>query len=247
MYYYDYEDFDVCDVITVSQLRHFINCTQKYKELADWFNTDVEMICNIYDNFTGQINVKDIVKNYDAELEKYEKAQEEYEEHQFKIALRDETLMCQLADSRKNFCGIGSRKIKLLLNKLSKTDNLAKAYRIALEAEDKNISAKAAQFRYGKYNKYTSKIYDQKQKLINELIKICQNNNYIFGYEKSDVKYPNSIMYFELPGMEQISFHINLSNDELKNYPKYNGTWDGKENSTLSKLEDAINKQYINV
>ena len=59
-------------------------------------------------------------------------------------------------------------------------------------------------------------------------------------------------MYFELPGMEQISFHINLSDDELKNYPiknypKYNGTWDGKENSTLSKLEDAINKQYINV
>ena len=52
------------------------------------------MICNIYDNFTGQINVKDIVKNYDAELEKYEKAQEEYEERQFKIALRDETLMC---------------------------------------------------------------------------------------------------------------------------------------------------------
>ena len=46
--YYDYEDFDVCDVITVSQLRHFINCTQKYKELADWFNTDVEMISNIY-------------------------------------------------------------------------------------------------------------------------------------------------------------------------------------------------------
>ena len=83
--------------------------------------------------------------------------------------------------------------------------------------------------------------------MINELIKICQNNNYIFGYEKSDVKYPNSIIYFELPGMEQISFHINLSDDELKNYPKYNGTWDGKENSTLSKLEDAINKQYIKI
>ena len=47
--------------------------------------------------------------------------------------------------------------------------------------------------------------------------------------------------------MEQISFHINLSEDELKNYPKYNGTWDGKENSTLGKLEDAINKQYIKV
>ena len=101
------------------------------------------MISNIYDNFTGQINVKDIVKNYAVELEKYEKAQEEYEERQFKIAVRDETLIWQLANSRKNFCGVGSRKIKLLLNKLAKTDNLAKAYRIALEAEDKNISAKA--------------------------------------------------------------------------------------------------------
>lgn len=114
-----------------------------------------------------------------------------------------------------------------------------------MEIEDKNILAKTTQDKYGKYNDYTTKIYNAKYQLIKELISLCKNNNYIFGYEKSDTKYPNSIMYFELPDMEQISFHVDLSDDELKTYPQYAGTWDGQENATLRKIENAINARYI--
>ena len=246
MYYdYEYEELNVSDVTTVSQLRHFINCTSHYKELADWFNTDIEMIDKIYNNFKGRISVKNIIQNYDVELAKYTKSQEEYEERQQKINERNEILADQLASSRENFCGLGTRKVKLLLNKLAKTDDVAKAYRMALEIEDKNILAKTTQDKYGKYNDYTTKIYNAKYQLIKELISICKNNNYIFGYEKSDTKYPNSIMYFELPDMEQISFHVDLSDDELKTYPQYAGTWDRQENATLRKIENAINARYI--
>lgn len=44
-------------------------------------------------------------------------------------------------------------------------------------------------------------------------------------------------VYFELPGCEQISFHF-----EKKGFycNHYDSIWDGKENSTLLKLEACI-------
>lgn len=42
--------------------------------------------------------------------------------------------------------------------------------------------------------------------------------------------------------MEQISWHNTLNN--ITEIPYYNKEWDGKINSTLDKIEDALNKVY---
>ena len=44
--------------------------------------------------------------------------------------------------------------------------------------------------------------------------------------------------------MEQISFHNNFTNDEINVIPKYTKPWDEKVNSTMGKIEAAINAVY---
>ena len=48
----------------------------------------------------------------------------------------------ELIKARSQFAGIGTRKAKLALNKLAKTDAYAEALRVALEIEDANLTAK---------------------------------------------------------------------------------------------------------
>ena len=105
------------------------------------------------------------------------------------------------------------------------------AYRIALEAEDKNITAKES------YGKYVDKIYKEKERQIAALAELCKEHGWIYGKQESDVRNASHIVYFELPGCEQISFHTNL---DVEGFPEYEKDWDGLECSTLPKLEKSI-------
>lgn len=114
-----------------------------------------------------------------------------------------------LSEKRNTFCGVGTRRVKLLLNKKMKDgDKKARIYRIALEAEDKNITAKES------YWKYQERIYKAKAKLVRQLMEICRSSNIVYGWQLQKGFSTNTIVYFELPQMEQISFHMNLNRKE---------------------------------
>lgn len=147
-------------------------------------------------------------------------------------------LIDQLSEKRDTFCGIGTRKAKIRLNKLAKSNLTALLYRKSLEIEGKNIQAKA-------WSHYREKYYDEKSNLINELVNICLDNKVKVGYSSAETDYcgyvePLYIVYFDLPGCEQISWH-SFSKPKC---PLYDGVWDGLRNSTLPKLEKAISKEF---
>ena len=138
------------------------------------------------------------------------------------------------------FCGnVGVRRVKLSLNNKAKNgDNNALMYRLALEIENKNIIAKETSYRY------KDKVYAQKSELIRELNSVCRDNDVVYGIQKTDNYSTNYVIYYELPNMEQISFHNNFTNDEINDIPKYTKPWDEKVNSTMGKIEAAINAVY---
>jgi hypothetical protein len=157
---------------------------------------------------------------------------DDYDFEYKKAIIKNERLIQDLEDFRKNMLGLGTNKIKRRLNKLSKNNTIAKAIRLALEIEDKNISAK----KYRGYDKY----YESKYKLILELIDLFNQENWIYGKQKSDGIDTDYIIYFEIPGCEQISWHVNF--DDPDSILDYNKNWDGKINSTLYKIADSIKR-----
>lgn len=242
MRYYDFDDnvfFDISYndnpslVKNVSMLRHYINCHGVTDSLVKHFNTDIDTVCNIAEYCFGAMSVKEIIKTpklIDDCIEDRRKKEE---------ALRKNAeLICQLSEKRRDFCCLGTRGIKLLLNKLAKNgDKVAEMYRTALEAEDENIKAKDNWF-------YADAHYKKKRELIAHLISLCKECDVMFGIQDSDIQDTSHIIYFELPECEQISFHNTFDKEELKSIPEYNKEWDGLKNSTLPKLEQGILNCY---
>lgn len=161
-----------------------------------------------------------------------------------KALQKNERLSEILHDKRETMCGMGTRKVKLTLNKLIKQGNRnAELYRKALEVEDCNIRAKESSYYY------KDKIYRQKSRLLMELVDLCLKYDVVFGKQMVEGRETNCILYFELPFVEQISFHTTLGASEIDSIPDYQGQWDGKTCSTLDKLESALmlldyNKNY---
>jgi len=141
-----------------------------------------------------------------------------------------------LKAARNYACGIGTRKVKLRLNKLAASDPLALAVRIALEIEDANLMAK----RYG--GSYRDRYYRRKQELICELITVFKHQEWTFGVHPRELRFGRGVIYFEIPGCEQISFHYDHEGGDL---PIYEKDWDRKEGSTLTKLFDFIKRQFL--
>jgi hypothetical protein len=143
-----------------------------------------------------------------------------------------------LVSARDHYCGIGTRRTKLALNKLAKTSIYAKALRLAVEIEDKNLTAK--KYFGGNIDGYSySQIaYFAKHDGIMQLVQISKSEGWTFGIQKSEVVGATHVIYFDLPGVEQISWHF--TPPPKHELPAYPGQWDGKENSTLLKLEAAI-------
>ena len=142
----------------------------------------------------------------------------------------------KLVKARAEFAGIGTRKAKLALNKLATTDSNAHALRVALEIEDVNLTAK----RYfggdcGGYT-YAQLSYLKKSANIERLIEISKSQGWTFGVQPFDAIETTHIIYFDVPGVGQLSWHYSPT----QTLPDYPGEWDGKEGSTLPKLEAAI-------
>lgn len=141
-------------------------------------------------------------------------------------------LVHQLSSARNSFAGIGTRAAKLKLNRLGNSSSVARAYRLALEIEDRSIQGK-------KYRRseWSDRAYFEKSRLIEELAQLCEKEGWTYGQHKTG-GWPQHVVYFDLPGCEQISFHTTLKNPEaVPHYPK---EWDGKRSSTLGKLEAAF-------
>jgi hypothetical protein len=172
------------------------------------------------------------------ELDEINKMQDDY----YSAIMKNEALVGDLIDARTNFLGIGTNKTKRRLTKLSENDEIAKVVLIALYTEDANIMAK----KY--FGKYRNEQYNLKYNNILKLIDLFNNHtDWIYGIEKKNDYSTNAIIYFEIPGMEQISWHIYLSNDIINKLPTYPNKWDCKVNSTLYKLENKIKKDYNSI
>jgi hypothetical protein len=178
------------------------------------------------------------IKEEKKRIEREEKLAELYRNDPHLLALeKNRQLIHSLGTARDKFLGIGTNKAKRRLNKLAENDDVARSIRIALETEDKNIQAKKT------YGGYRPKIYDQKAYLINELGSLFQKQEtWKFGIERNKGLETNGIIYFEIPGTEQISWHFSIPKN--CSFPNYGKPWDGKVNSTLTKLEDKIKKDY---
>lgn len=165
-------------------------------------------------------------------------------------------LVCLYEELKNTMCWrIGQRRIKLFLNSLiKKGDKVAGLYRLAMECENDNINAK--KYRNTSSFSYKDDYYEKKRENIEQLIRDALEYNsglsedsadserVVMGWENSSVSGASLIVYFELPGCEQISFHTDL-NGHLKNaIGRYKSKWDEKVNSTLPKLEAAIKTRY---
>lgn len=216
------------NIYTASNLRHWFNVwgdgPERVADLAAFFNTDVETIRRIREHAHSRWLLRDALRNIDTVEEEYAVRRKA------KDIVRQREL--SLLKMRQKMCGVGSRKVKCVLNRyVNAGDPLARALRFALEAEDASIRAKMNPG-------YAEKIYNEKDKYINALIGICRENGYTFGVHASDVPGIKYIIYFDLPDCEQISYHF--AQREMSGLPVYKKQWDGKENSVLGKLEKAI-------
>lgn len=144
-------------------------------------------------------------------------------------------------DGRKDvFChGVGLRRVKLFLNRLVKQgDHVARMYRLALEIEGVNLAAKKALMKY--HSDYHA--YDKKEGMLRELMDVCREQGAAYGQQHSTAPAATHVIYFDLTGCEQISFHTNMH--DAASLPAYDGQWDGKRCSTMQKLDDAIWSRY---
>jgi hypothetical protein len=236
--YYDFEE-EVQEITHLYQLRHNLNLFGIYW-VAKETGIDTSIIEDLYDSdIHGSKSLSDIIglPFQEQEILINEWISEETERRKkIENAFRkNQELIRDLKDYRKNALGIGTNKIK---RRLSKIDSpLSKALRLALDIEDVNIQAKDT------WGEYRERKYDMKRNLITQLIILFEENKWIYGRGKSDVADTTHIIYFDIPETDQISWHCDLS-DSIKEYP---GEWDGIKNSTLKKLFESIEKNYSKI
>lgn len=240
---FDYEMIawsdDPSDIEDVSMMRHYVNCHGITGKLQNFMNCSFEEISDIYDYVKGYENIKSMKdKSYREKcISEGKERDDRINEARMKNAELVSNFKCH---QQEGLCGnIGTRRVKLFLNtKIKEGDKVANAYRLALEAEHKNIDAKNS------YGKYKDKIYEQKRLVIDELISLCLENDFVCGYQDSNVRDTEFIIYFELPDMRQISFHSDIPNELFGKMKEYEKEWDGEVNSTIAKIESAIEKRY---
>ncbi len=124
----------------------------------------------------------------------------------------------QLNNVRNKALGVGTRKLKLRLNKLWKWKDIywrevdkdvmidAQIYRLLLELEDKNIQAK--KYRWD----YREKAYEAKDKIMIELVLLLDSSKYKhdrwFAYDKMLNMWVLYVDLFYQNEVHQVSWHI---------------------------------------
>lgn len=140
----------------------------------------------------------------------------------------------QLGKFRDGIGGVGTREMKCGLNKLAENDSVAKALRLALEVEDRNLQMKAD------YGVFRQKKHRQKIRKAWELIDVMEAMGWSVGVDPSERPYTFQMAYFEIPGVEQLSWKIIT----LEEMPSYGEGWDGRDLSNLPKIETAVQELY---
>lgn len=216
----------VSNVETVSLLRHYLNLWGVTDELRKYLTplTD-EQIQTAQKDFAGLTPICEVKANFE-ELKRKSEAWK----------TKSETLKTQLESARDRICGIGWQSIMFILKGNAFRSPEAVALAWALQTERANIESKQKEFRK------LAKLWDKKMYLM-YLKEECRKNGYTYGYKESE-KEGRYIVYFELPNCEQISFFVDLTEDELKDFPRYEGEWDGVTLSTLPRLEEALKKTF---
>jgi hypothetical protein len=141
----DYEEIDVSNIKFLYQLRHYSNVLGDGEVMKAHNISRRNFNLLKYSTIHGSKNIELILKNDDYSVIKdlLDEASE-VEEAKQKARQKNNKLKEQLEHYRDNICGIGTNKLKRRLNRLAKTNDLAKAVRIALEIEDVNVQAKHA-------------------------------------------------------------------------------------------------------
>ena len=256
--FFDYEFYDrytdadyqcICktakslnNIHNVSMLRHYINCWGITTTLLKYLGgISKDNLAEVTDICFGNTKIEDIINDWRQAVEDARDSRRAQREAEAK----NEQLIEIMAEKRNTMCGIGTRLVKVRLNKRVKDgDKVANLYRMALEIEDLNVRAKKRA-----NTKYEEYAYTKKATAIKELLSTCadyikEGIDITYGKQEVDNPRTNYVVYFEFPNMEQISFHTNLTAQEATSIPDYDKEWDGKVNSTVYKLEAAINKSY---
>lgn len=143
--------------------------------------------------------------------------------------------------SRYDACGIGSKKLKLRLNKLKKNgDKVASVLRKLIEAEDSNISAK----KY--FGKYRDRYYGNKEMYLMDSIEDMKELGWTFGYSTEVGKNAKYVMYVYLPNGSQLSWHMVNDSNKVR-LPEIDVKWDGLPATTLTKLYDYVMVAYPDI
>lgn len=154
------------------------------------------------------------------------------------MGLKHKQLLKDYKVAKNKLCGIGIEEVKNRLEKFSKHDNKAKAYKLLLEAIVFNTIAKDF------HRKGSNRFYKIKDMLLEKLIRMCNKYHYNVGWHESDIEDKNYIVYFQLPNCKQISFHTDVNVD---NIPMFHDDWDGIINSSIWKIEEAILVNYPSI
>ena len=147
-------------------------------------------------------------------------------------AHRNKILNRNLDEAYKHFGGSKLYTVLERLREAAETSLLAEAYLIALQAEIANRRAKKhkGDMQRDLYSKKTFFLYD--------LIHHCLAHGYRIEQDKAhDVGGPSKVLYCYLPGCEQLSWHCSLTHKDL---PDAVEEWDGKNFSTLRKIEAGL-------
>lgn len=236
--HYFEDDIDVKNIKHLYQMRHACNVLG-YDIVARELKIEKKIITTLF--HSGVHGSKELGQFFNLPEEKfrellkgYQKEERERQRSIEEVRQKNENLVQDLKKKRELFAGLGTNKAKRRLNKLAISFPLAKAIRLALEIEDKSIQAKNS------YGDYQDRIYRVKEKLISDLSQLFLEQDWVYGVQRSEVPGVTHVVYFEIPSCEQLSWHFSPAT-EMK-FPDYAGDWDGKENSTLSKLEKIARK-----
>ena len=231
-YYEEKQDINDFQITHIYILRHPCNIFGE-KAISSKLKIDIKRIIALYESgIHGSVELKQFISQTDET--KFQELIKHFEEEN--PNRKNAELVLDLKKRRSNFANIGTNKAKRFLNKLGLTLPIARALRLALEIEDKNIVAK------GTYGDYIQKTYHKKEELILKLCEIFKEQKWVYGIQKSNNISASHVIYFEIPNCEQISWHFN---PPYSDFPQYGGNWDGKKNSTLNKLEIAYNNLTI--
>lgn len=237
----DEENIDLNNIKFVHQLRHYSNVVGDKEVRQHLGLTKNEFNRLKYSNIHGKTNIEALLKKpfnekY-ADIEYLQEQADEQDYAKYKARLKNEQLIGLLEEKRTDICTIGTNKLKRRLSKIGKTNELAAALRSFLDIEDINIQAK-------KYYAYSDKLYSKKTEFLGLLIEKFQQNDWLCGHQYNTDN-PNIpyIYFFELPICEQVSWHC----EQKFVINEYEKKWDGKINSTLDKIENAVETYFPEV